>query len=146
MSKKAFTLLEIILAITIISVLLVILIRLINPNQQIADINNAQREADVLTIYTAINQYRNINSGNLPSGITNDIKSICQPGCTPDNSKIDISSDLESYIPFGNMPIDPQQQNSDTTGYSVYVNNQGNVIVSAPLAENGVTINTLNNQ
>lgn len=143
MSKKAFTLVEIILAITIIGVLLVILIRLINPNQQIADINNAQRTSDVLTIYTAINQYRNINSGNLPSGITDEVKSICQPGCIIDNSKIDISSDLEVYIPFGNIPIDPQQQNSDTTGYSVYVNSQGNVIVSAPLAENGVTINTL---
>lgn len=143
MDKKAFTLLEILLIITLISILIIIFIGVINPRQKIADVNNAQREADVLTIYTAINQYRNINSGNLPSGITNEVKDICQPGCTLDNSKIDISSDLESYLPFGNMPIDPQQPNSDTTGYSVYVNSQGNVIVSAPLAENGETINTL---
>jgi prepilin-type N-terminal cleavage/methylation domain-containing protein len=143
MNKKAFTLLEILLVMTLVSILMVILFRLINPGQQIADINNAQRQADVMTIYTAINQYRDINSGNLPTGVTNDIKSICQPGCTLDNSKIDISSDLEAYIPFGNIPIDPQQQGEDITGYAVYVNNQGRVIVSAPLAENGVIINTI---
>jgi type II secretory pathway pseudopilin PulG len=143
MSKKAFTLLEIVLVITVIIILLIALNNFVNPNKQIADINNAQRASDVLTIYTAINQYRNINSGNLPSGITNEIKNICQPGCTPDNSKIDISSDLKRYITFGNIPIDPKQQDSDITGYSVYVDSQGNIIVSAPLAENGVIINSL---
>jgi prepilin-type N-terminal cleavage/methylation domain-containing protein len=143
MNKKAFTVLEILLVITIISVLIVILIRLINPSQQIGDINNAQREADIFTIYNAINQYRDINSGKLPGGITNEVKSICQSGCDVDVNKVDLSLDLEPYIPFGKIPIDPQQQGIDITGYSVYVNSQGKIIVSATLAENGVTINTL---
>jgi prepilin-type N-terminal cleavage/methylation domain-containing protein len=144
MNKKGFTLLEILLVITLVSILLVVLFRLINPGQQIADINNAQRQADVMTIYTAINQYRDINSGRLPEGITNEIKSICQPGCTLDNSKIDINSDLEAYIPFGKIPIDPKQEGEDITGYSVSVEDvSGRVVVSAPLAENGVLINTI---
>lgn len=144
MYRKAFTLLEILLVMTLISILLVILIRLINPEQQIGDINNAQRQADVLTIYTAINQYREANSGNLPTGITNEVKSICKPGCSVSSNKIDISEAVESYIAFGTIPVDPQQSETlDTTGYTIYVNIQGRVVVSAPLAQNGATINTL---
>lgn len=143
MNKKAFTLLEILLVMTLVSILLVILIRLTNSGQQIADINNVQRQSDIMTIYIAIGQYRDFNSGNLPTGITNEIKNICQPGCTIDNNKIDLISDLAPYIPFGNIPIDPQQTGTDITGYTVFVDDQGKVIVSAPLAENGETINTL---
>jgi prepilin-type N-terminal cleavage/methylation domain-containing protein len=143
MTKKGFTLLEVLLVMTLVSILLFILIRLINPGRQIADINNAQRQADVMTIYTAINQYRDIRSGNLPTGITNEVKNICQPGCIVDTNKIDISVALEPYIAFGKIPIDPQQRGTDITGYTVYMSNQGKVIISAPLAENGVIINTI---
>lgn len=144
MYRKAFTLLEILLVMTLISILLLILIRLINPDQQIGDINNAQRQSDVLTIYTAINQYRNNNSGNLPTGITNEVKSICKPDCSVNSDKIDITEVIESYIAFGTIPVDPQQSETlDTTGYTIYVNIQGRVVVSAPLAQNGATINTL---
>jgi prepilin-type N-terminal cleavage/methylation domain-containing protein len=144
MYRKAFTLLEILLVMTLISILLVILIRLINPDQQIGDINNAQRQSDVLTIYTAINQYREANSGNLPTGITNEVKSICKPDCSVNSDKIDITEVIESYIAFGTIPVDPQQSETlDTTGYTIYVNIQGRVVVSAPLAQNGATINTL---
>lgn len=144
MYRKAFTLLEILLVMTLISILLLILIRLINPDQQIGDINNAQRQSDVLTIYTAINQYREANSGNLPTGITNEVKSICKPDCSVNSDKIDITEVIESYIAFGTIPVDPQQSETlDTTGYTIYVNIQGRVVVSAPLAQNGATINTL---
>ncbi len=143
MNKKAFTLLEILLVITLISILITSLIRVINPGQQIADVNNSQRQVDVMTIYTSINQYRDMNAGNLPAGIDTTEKDICQPGCAVDTNKVDISTDLESYIAFGEIPVDPQQLGEDITGYTIYVNIQGRVIVSAPLAENGNTINTL---
>lgn len=142
--RKAFTLLEILLVMVLISTLLVILIRLINPDQQIGDINNAQRQADVLSIYTAINQYRDANSGSLPAGITNEVKSICKPDCSVNSNKIDMTEAIEQYIALGNIPVDPQQsENSDITGYTIYVTSQGRVVVSAPLAQNGSTINTL---
>lgn len=144
MYRKAFTLLEVLLVIALISVLLSILIRLINPEQQIGDINNAQRQADVLTIYAAINQYREANSGNLPLGIDGTEKSICKPNCTPDNDKIDISEAINPYIAFGTIPVDPRQAETlDTTGYKVRVNTEGRVVVTAPLAQNNSTINTL---
>lgn len=142
--KKAFTLLEILLVMVLISILLVILIRLINPDQQIGDINNAQRQADVLSIYAAVNQYRDANSGSLPTGIANEVKSICKPDCSVNSNKIDMTEAIEPYIAFGNIPVDPQQsETSDITGYTIYVTSQGRVVVSAPLAQNGSTINTL---
>lgn len=144
MYKRAFTLLEILLAMTLIGILLGISIRLINPDKQIGDINNTQRKADIFTIYTAINQYRDANSGNLPTGIDSSVKSICKPNCSPAADEIDISEDIKSYIAFGNIPVDPQQsETSDITGYTIYVTNQGRVVVSAPLAQNGSIINTL---
>ncbi len=143
MNKKGFTLLEVLLVMTLVSILLVIGLRSINIDKQFGDVNNAKRKSDVLTIYTSINQYRDDNDGTLPAGIDTIEKDICQPGCVIDINKVDINTALEPYITFGKIPIDPKQQGSDITGYSVYVNSQGKVIVSAPLAENVVLINTI---
>lgn len=143
MYRKAFTLLEIMLTIGLLTILISILIISINPNMQISKIRNSKRQADVLSIYTAITQYREVNSGQLPDGITNDIKSICQTGCIESSSQIDISSELNQYLQSNNLPVDPLQTGNILTGYSVYVSNQGRVVVSAPLAENLVIINTI---
>lgn len=142
--KKAFTLLEILLSLTLIAILIAIILLLINPAQQVGDVNNVQRQADVLNIYTAINQYRELNSGNLPAGIATTAINICQSGCTESVTQIDISTELNPYLRFNTLPIDPLQSGSILTGYTVYVDSQsGRVIVSAPLAENGITINTI---
>lgn len=143
MNKKGFTLLEILMIITLISILLGIFFVFVDPRRQIGNINNAQRKSDIFSIYNAINQYRDINSGKLPEGIIANIsKNICQPGCVESENQIDISSELEPYISFGKIPIDPKQEGLVITGYAVYVDIQGKVIVSAPLAENGAIINT----
>lgn len=144
MYKKAFTLLEILLSLTLIGFLILITISLINPAQQVADVNNAQRQSDVMNIYTAINQYREANSGNLPGGITSSGINICQAGCTENASQIDISSELNPYLRFNTLPIDPLQTGNVLTGYTVYADSQsGRIVVSAPLAENNITINTI---
>ena len=144
MYKKAFTLLEILLSLTLIGVLIAITISLINPAQQVADVNNVQRQADVMNIYTAINQYREVNLGNLPAGITSTAIDICQAGCTESSTQIDISTELNPYLRFNALPIDPLQTGTTLTGYKVYADSQsGRVVVTAPLAENGITINTI---
>ncbi len=143
MNRRGFTLLEILLAITLMGILLVTVVRLVNPQKRFGDVNNLQRKSDVLSIYTAINQYREDNRGNLPAGITTTVMSICQPGCTPSTTQIDITTEISKYIRLGKPPIDPVQTGTVLTGYTVYATEQGRVIVSAPLAENGVTINTI---
>jgi prepilin-type N-terminal cleavage/methylation domain-containing protein len=143
MVKKAFTLLEILLVMALIGILLAIVLQLVNPRRQFGDVKNMQRKSDVLSIYTAINQYREDNRGNLPAGITTSAINICQTGCSENSTQIDITAEISKYIRLGNPPIDPSQTGSILTGYTVYATTQGKVIVSAPLAENGLTINTI---
>ena len=143
MYKKAFTLAEISLGIVLISILFVISAVMINPNKQLGNINNASRRSDVFAIYNAINQYRNANLGKLPDGITSTARNICQAVCTPSSTQIDISTELNQYLRSNTLPIDPLQTGTTLTGYTVYVTPEGRVVVAAPLAQNGVTINTL---
>jgi prepilin-type N-terminal cleavage/methylation domain-containing protein len=143
MLKRGFTLLEILLVITLIGILLATVLRLINPQKRFGDVNNLQRKSDVLSIYTAINQYREDNRGNLPAGITTTDIDICQPGCVEDSTQIDITTEISKYIRLGKPPVDPSQTGTILTGYTVYANAQGKIVVSAPLAENEVTINTI---
>ena len=144
MNRRGFTLLEILLAITLMGILLVTVVRLVNPQKRFGDVNNLQRKSDVLSIYTAINQYREDNRGYLPVGITTTVMSICQPGCdSSSGTQIDITTALSKYIRLGKPPIDPVQTGTVLTGYTVYATEQGKIVVSAPNAENGVTINTI---
>lgn len=139
---KAFTLLEILLVITIVGILLTVVVRLVRPEDRFADIRNAQRKSDVLSIYTAINQYKEDNRGQFPSGITSTSTNLCQPGCVESGTQIDINADIASYIRNGVLPIDPSQTGTVLTGYTVSLDSGGRVIVSASLAENGELINT----
>lgn len=143
MNKRGFTLLEILLVIALIGILLATVIRLVNPQKRFGDVNNLQRKSDVLGIYTAINQYREDNRGNLPAGITGTAINICQSGCIEDSTQIDITTEISQYIRLGQPPVDPLQIGTILTGYTVYTSAQGRLIVSAPLAENGVIINTI---
>jgi prepilin-type N-terminal cleavage/methylation domain-containing protein len=143
MNKKGFTILEILLVIALIGILLVAFIRLLNPQKRFGDVNNVQRKSDIMSIYTAINQYREDNNGNLPTGITSTAINICQSGCVESSTQIDITTEIFNYIPLGKIPLDPLQTGSILTGYTVFVNAQGRIVVAAPLAENGITINTI---
>ena len=145
MYKKAFTLLEIMLTITVIGILITVIFVSINPQKQLADTRNSKRKADVLSIYTAISEYRNNNDGKLPDGIisANTNYNICQIGCSETATQIDISTELSPYLRFNSVPIDPLQSGGVLTGYILSVSSQGRVNISAPLAENGVLINTL---
>jgi prepilin-type N-terminal cleavage/methylation domain-containing protein len=143
MNTRGFTLLEILLVIALLGILFAIVLRLVNPQRRFGDVNNIQRKSDVLSIYGAINQYREDNRGNLPAGITISDINICQSGCIEDSTQIDITTEIAKYIRLGKPPVDPSQTGSILTGYKVLVNSQGKVVVSAPLAENGFTINTI---
>lgn len=146
MNRKAFTLVELLLVITMISVLMGIVLIAINPNRQLSQARNAQRRADVFSLYNAINQYRTDNSGSIPPGITNTPVPpvyICQKGCSESIEQIDITTEISPYMSKGVLPIDPNETNIERTGYTVYVDAQGKIVVSSPLAENSVTINTI---
>lgn len=80
MQKKAFgfTLLEVIMVVTIIGVLATIVIVAINPSKQMAEARNTQRRSDANALQKAIYQYI-IETGGMPAGITTTLQDICAP-------------------------------------------------------------------
>jgi prepilin-type N-terminal cleavage/methylation domain-containing protein len=139
--KKAFTLIEVLLVIVIISILAAIVIIAVNPGRQIAQANNAQRDSDVLAILDAVHQYGIDNRGTLPSAITA-VATVVGSGA----GQIDICTDLvPTYIT--EMPYDPTATGAGytdcttyDTGYTILVDADGRVTVAAPDAELSETI------
>jgi prepilin-type N-terminal cleavage/methylation domain-containing protein len=142
-ASKGFTLLEILLVIAAIGILASIVLVAINPNRQIAQARNAQRRADVNTIYKAIEQYL-IDTGSYPAGITTTLKDICQTGniTTTDtlnpttlcDNKVDLRVLVPNYL--ASIPVAPAGGE-----YRVSTNEENNRIrVTASNAELGQII------
>lgn len=143
MLKKGVSILEVLMVLSVISILVIIFITTLYLPRQFARVRNFERESETKAIQIAINQYRADNNGQFPDGITNSALDICTPSCLENpTSRIDISGEILQYIDSGDMPVDPTEEGEDITGYTVYVDNEGNVIVGAPNAENNVIIRT----
>jgi prepilin-type N-terminal cleavage/methylation domain-containing protein len=136
MIKKGFTLLEILLVIAAIGILAAIVIVAINPNRQLAQTRDAERQVEVNSLAKALDQYL-IDNGEYPSSITGSLQEVCAPGgssgCT------DLSIDLVPMY-LAAIPVDPQVT-GDGSGYSVAVNPVNNAIsVRASSAERAEVI------
>lgn len=138
--QQGFTLLEILLVVAAIAILAGIVIFAINPGKQLADTRNAQRRVDVNTILNAVHQYSINNQGNLPEEIEMGDAEICQTDASSCAGLIDLSELTENGIYIVSVPIDPQNESEDGTGYEISEDGNGRVTVSAPLAEQGETI------
>ncbi|MFH1188840.1 MAG: prepilin-type N-terminal cleavage/methylation domain-containing protein [bacterium] len=66
--KEGFTLLEILLVVTAISILASVAIMAINPAYQLKKVRDSQRVADIQTLANAIYQYA-VDNGDIPSSI-----------------------------------------------------------------------------
>jgi prepilin-type N-terminal cleavage/methylation domain-containing protein len=108
--SKGFTLLEILLVIAAIGILAAIVLVAINPNRQLAQARNAQRRADINTIYKALEQYL-IDTGSYPSSVNNNFKEICNTGTEQVGGATDCTNkaDLRVLVPtyLAAMPSDP---------------------------------------
>ncbi len=124
MSRKGFTLLEILLVIAAIGILASIIIVAINPGRQLAQARNAERQQEIGTIYDALQQYV-IDTGSYPAGITSDYQEICREN--PENDCTDLLDLSSVLVPtyLAAIPEDPTRANSgdpdDGTGYQVRV-------------------------
>jgi len=147
-TRRAFTLIELLLVIGIIAILASIVIVAINPTKQLGDARNAQRRSDVNTVLNAVYQYAIDNNGTLPGDIpTGSAKQVCESATTgtactsvaPDGVEgVDLSSLVGTYIV--GVPEDPQDATAGTTGYTIIKDANGRVTVAAPSAEQGATI------
>lgn len=148
MNNKAFTLIEILLVVAIIAILAGIVIIAINPAKQLADARNSQRWSDVNTILNATYQYAIDHNGDMPTNVA--VSNTCSTGvggaeiCQTDvggcSGLADLSVLTDNQVYLITMPIDPQENSSNQTGYYIVQNDDDRIIVCAPAAERGVTI------
>lgn len=141
LSKKAFTLVEVLLVVVIIAILASIVIIAINPARQISQTNNTQRSSDIKAILDAVHEYAIDNRGALPGSISTTAATIGSG-----TGQTDVCNDLvPTYI--AEMPFDPTATgasytscSSYNTGYTIAKDGDGRVTVSAPSAELSETI------
>lgn len=149
--KRGFTLIEILLVVSILSVILVVVFAALNPAQRLIDARNANRLNDVTQVLTAIHEC--IVDGEtaeacsgVPTGETHEIvnatwlvadntcNTVCT-GATSDVSCTDLETALVSYL--GALPKDPGGVATNHTEYSV--TNSAGIITVASCDSEGVT-------
>ncbi len=137
--------LEILLVVAAIAILAGIVIIAINPGKQLGDTRNAQRESDVNTILNAVYQYSLDNNGNLPPSIPSTATEICS------GTAVTTTCDTAGLVNLGyiiwdekyvvGIPSDPSAGcATDGVCYTIATTTSGRVIVAAPGAEQGKTI------
>jgi prepilin-type N-terminal cleavage/methylation domain-containing protein len=145
-SKKAFTLLEILLVVGIIAILAGIVIVAINPSKQIATVRNTQRQSDIKQINSALQQYF-IDHGSYPPSILDatTLTEICDTDDAPAPSGVTCTNlvDLSVLVPtyLAAIPKDPNATTTNYAGYKVIKGpTTGLISLGAPLAELGQSI------
>ena len=116
-------------------------IYLYNPQKKLLERRNSQRRTAVSNILNAVYQYSVDNGGELPFSISSEPKKICASKAKSCDGLIDISSIVSNkkYL-LSNVPVDPREKNSNSSGYEISKLGNGRISVSAPLAENNATI------
>ena len=146
-SKAGFTLLEILLVVGIIAILAGIVILAINPTKQLGDARNAQRRSDILTILNGIYQYSIDNNGTLPASSTLATETNTCSSSDTDAKALDTYLVTASSTYMTGIPEDPSLSSvgyvsgTSASGYYVSKLSTGRIMVCAPSAESGVTIN-----
>jgi len=149
MSKKGFTLIEVLIVIGVIAILAAIVIIAINPARQFAQARNTQRRSDVLAILNSVHQRMTDNRGNFAEGTTCDAlpatASIITSTVAAGN--VDLCGCLVAdYI--AEMPFDPTDTLANYTdctdyytGYTIIQDaTTGRITVNATSAELSETI------
>lgn len=129
--NKGFTLIELLVVIAIIAILATVVFVALDPVTRFADARDSRRWNDVNSILTAVHQYIVDNDGTLPPGLTTG-QTITELGTcgTCDN----LTTPLAKYLKT--IPQDPQNGTAVNTGYSVAVDANNIVTVTAINAEN----------
>ena len=140
-NRQGFTLIEILLVVAAIAILAGIVIVAINPAKQLGDTSNAKRNADVLTISNAVNQYTIANSGSLPASITASSTEICAttgvPAC---NGLIDLGVLTANQTYIASIPVETGTVTANGAGYMISKSANGRTTVEAQHEAQGATI------
>lgn len=144
-ANQGFTLVEILMVTTIISILFVIVLVGLKPLWNFAEARNARRWSHINSLSNAFYTYI-VDNKDFPPGISDKEYQIgsaefgCNVDCPNAQSEcLDILPELKQYLEF--VPADPYDGTSTMTKYSVRKNKDTNaIIVRACQAENGTAI------
>lgn len=140
--REAFTLIEMLLVVTLIAILAGIVIVAINPAKQLAESRNTLRITNLNTIADAVYQYSIDKKGVFPGNITGTPGEICKTGATSCAGFINLSSLTDKRTYLVAIPADPLVTQGNGTGYMISLD-EGRVSLSAPYAERGQIINLI---
>lgn len=127
--KKGFTLVEVLLVITLLSILIGMAILAINPRNLISEVNDNKREADAMIIYQALEQYA-LKNNSYPTAIVNMTNNnsahICKTTATTCNSpKINLSSSI--LVPTYMSKIPEYSTDTNNSGFYVVKDSNGKI-------------------
>ena len=140
-SHKGFTLVEILLVITLISILMGIVVFAINPRNIISEANDNRIEADAMTIYQALEQYALKNNAyptaivNMPNNSSAYICKTNATNCTNSN-QISLSSLL---IPIYLSKIPEYSTDTNNSGFYVVKDINGRIGIGGVKQVNNTT-------
>lgn len=128
------TLIELIVAVGIITGVFTAVLIAVNPARQFAQSRNAQRSSDTNALFKAISQYAATRDGAVPPGIDLLPKTICDgQSATCTSETVDLSILVPTFLSV--LPKDPSGGASADTKYKVYLNDENRPIVIASAAE-----------
>lgn len=138
--SQGFTMLELVIVISIILALGVATLIWIDPVERIGAAKQARRQDDVMTLSAALTDYAKTHKGALPvlGAVTTEKKVICntQSGaqlvCDTSTEyclKIDDADFFAKNIT--NLPIDPDKSSDSDTGYYIEKDANNNIIIGA---------------
>jgi prepilin-type N-terminal cleavage/methylation domain-containing protein len=134
MKNKGFTLIELLVVIAIIAILAIVVFVSLDPVTRFADARNSRRWADVNSILTAVHECIVDNDGSLTTcGLAADGVSDVLG-----TSDLDVSTQMAPYLK--SMPLDPDTGTAGDTGYSLIVDTNNIVTITADDAELSASI------
>jgi len=132
-TKKAFTLIEVLVVIALIGFLAAITIIAINPAKNFQDARNTQRRSDVTQILNAVTQYTT-QQGNTLSGLGTIATCPTTTNIGTAVGMVNLGTNLvPTYVVA--IPNDPSISTVTDTGYDICLTTGGRVTVSAPGGE-----------
>ena len=148
-TKKAFTLIEILLVIGMIAVLATVVFVALDPAKRFRDARDAKRSTDTQSILSAVQTFIIDNQGSLPAGLTTTEKQIgtAATGCAISTGGcavsgvadcINLTTPLAKYLKT--IPIDPSGGTASLTRYSIGMDANGIVTVKACGVEGATNI------
>lgn len=138
-NNEGFSLIEILLVVSIIAVLSTILITVMNPARQFSKARDMERETDLISILSSVTQYASEHSGSLPDNDGDEmIDSFpTTPTCIGSGGGcFDLASSGDEgdtivpvYLPA--VPSDPSDGDDSNTGYVIWVDENDRLVASA---------------